>query len=404
MPRLVFLCLGLCLLIGCQPDDPAPNRTERLGVPADSGSGQPHLHVDNDGRVWLSWIEVVDSTRHALRYATFDGSSWSTPRTAAMGTDWFVNWADVPSLRTLPDGRLAAHYLASSGPNIFAYDVRITQTTADATWQPAITPHRDGTSTEHGFVSLLPWENDLLAVWLDGRQMESSGDGHGSGAMTLRSALITPSGQIEQATLLDDRVCECCPTSAVRTSSGALVAYRNRSDTEVRNISLIRFDGTTWSEPYLLHDDGWRINGCPVNGPALAADSNRVAAAWFTAPNGTPRVRIAFSDNGGQQFGAPILIDDNQPAGRVDVVLLSDGSAIVSWLGEDAGGSAIRLRHVQTDGTSGAPVSLVAASRGRGTGMPKMVRSGDQLYVAWVDATGDASQVRLAHAPVQAIR
>jgi len=397
--------LGLCLLlIGCQPERPSAPVGQQMEAPAGPGSGQPHLFAGPDERVGLSWIEPVDSSRDAFQYAAFDGSSWSEPKTVATGTDWFVNWADVPSLRPLPDGRHVAHYLESSGPGVFAYDVRLTQATPDGNWQPAVTPHRDGTPTEHGFVSLLPWQDDVLAVWLDGRQMDPDAGGHGGGPMTLRSALLTPDGQIEQATLLDDRVCECCPTSAVRTAEGALVAYRNRSANEIRNIGLIRFDGTQWSDPYLLHDDGWQINGCPVNGPALAANGARVVAAWFTAPDGSPRVQAAFSDNSGRRFGDPVVIDGNRPTGRVDVVLLDDGSALVSWIGQDEDGSALRVRHVQPDGTAGRPRTVATVSRSRATGMPRMVRAGDRVYWAWVGERGEASQVQVAHAALDALR
>jgi hypothetical protein len=234
--------------------------------------------------------------------------------------------------------------------------------------------------------------------------MDPDAGGHGGGPMTLRSALLTPDGQIEQATLLDDRVCECCPTSAVRTAEGALVAYRNRSANEIRNIGLIRFDGTQWSDPYLLHDDGWQINGCPVNGPALAANGARVVAAWFTAPDGSPRVQAAFSDNSGRRFGDPVVIDGNRPTGRVDVVLLDDGSALVSWIGQDEDGSALRVRHVQPDGIAGRPRTVATVSRSRATGMPRMVRAGDRVYWAWVGERGEASQVQVAHAALDALR
>ena len=408
MPQCVKrVGLALCLLlVGCQPTAPSTSVVEQIDAPTRAESGQPHLYADTDGRVWLSWIEAVDSTEDALRYAAFEGTSWTAPRTAATGTDWFVNWADVPSLRPLPDGRHIAHYLESSGPGVFAYDVRITQTTGDGTWQPALTPHRDGTQTEHGFVSLLPWENDVLAAWLDGREMEApapDAGGHGNGSMTLRSAMITPDGQMEQPVQIDDRVCECCPTSAVRTAEGVLVAYRNRSENEVRNIGLARFDGEQWSAPYLLHDDGWQINGCPVNGPALAARGDRVVAAWFTAPNGQPRVQVAFSNDSGRHFGAPLVVDADAPTGRVDAVLLDDGSALVSWIGSDAGDTALRVRHVQPDGTAGSPVTLATVSHSRSTGMPRMVHSDGHIYVAWVEEQSGTTHVKMAHAAVDAL-
>jgi len=397
-------CILCLLLAGCQTDSAPVSSVEPIDTPARAPSGQPHLYADPDGDVWLSWIEAGDSSGHALRYATFDGASWNAPQTAATGADWFVNWADVPSLRPLPNGRRVAHFLESSGPGVFAYDVRITQTTKLGAWQPAVTPHRDGTQTEHGFASLLPWDDNVLAVWLDGRAMEapdSDVGGHGSGSMTLRSGLITPDGQIEQPVQIDNRVCECCPTSAVRTAEGILVAYRNRSENEIRNIGLARYDGDGWSAPYVLHDDGWQIDGCPVNGPALTADSNRVVAAWFTAPNGQPRVQVAFSDDNGGQFGAPLVVDDDGPTGRVDVVLLDDGSALVSWIGAHGEDTALLVRQIHPSGTASSIASLASVSRSRGTGIPRMVRHDDQVYAAWVDHQAETPQVRMARAVVQ---
>ena len=52
---------------------------------------------------------------------------------------------------------------------------------------------------------------------------------------------------------------------------------------QVRDIQLARFDGRNWSRQGALHADGWKIAGCPVNGPQLAAARDSVGAAWFTA-------------------------------------------------------------------------------------------------------------------------
>jgi hypothetical protein len=347
--------------------------------------------------VWLSWVAPIDGDRHALRYATLRDTGWAAPTTVATGTDWFVNWADLPSVRPLPGGRVAAHYLQSNGPSALAYAVRITQTKGNGTWHPPVTPHDDGTPTEHGFVSLLPWPHDrLLAVWLDGRRM--SGDGHGGGEMTLRGAVLDSTGTVERRDRIDGRTCECCATSAVRVDDEALVAYRDRSSDEVRNIRLVRFDGTNWTEPTLLHDDGWQIEGCPVNGPALAARGDRVVAAWFTAAGGVPRVRAAFSDDGGRHFADPVVVAEGQTQGRVDVVLRDDGPAVVSWLGERDDRGAVRMRAVTPDGATTSPSTIAdLPSTARRVGFPKLVRSGEDLYAAWVgpDSTG-ASGVQMA--------
>ena len=405
LPRVLtfrgVLLASLLLAPGCSSENASSVSPIQLPVPASPESGQPHLYANDDGSIWMSWIEPVAEEQHALRYATLTDTTWTEPQTVARGADWFVNWADVPSLRPLPSGRLAAHHLRlsaryrqSDGPTPLAYDVRITQTNGAGTWQSSVTPHDDGTETEHGFVSMLPWPTDrLLAVWLDGRKM--GGQEGGEREMTLRGAVLDSTGTVERQALLDARTCECCPTTAVRTGGEALVAYRDRSEKEIRNIRLVRFDGESWSEPSLLHDDGWQIAGCPVSGPALAAQEQRVAAAWYTAPRGRPRVKVAVSDDGGRQFSEPVVVAEGTPTGRVDVVLLKDGTAVVSWLGRGDDTAALRVRAVQSSGTAGPPVTMAPlTSASRGVGMPRLVRSGTHLYAAWTSPKEEGVQMR----------
>jgi hypothetical protein len=402
-PACWLVLAALVLAGGCQPDGPPTGPVaERLKTPAAPGSGQPRLYTTPAGTVWMSWVDPVDDSTHALRYASLDGTTWSAPTTVATGTDWFVNWADLPSVRPLPGGRAAAHYLQSNGPRALAYAVRITQRTGGR-WHAPVTPHDDGTPTEHGFVSMTPWPGDrLLAVWLDGRNL--SGDGHGGGDMTLRSAVLDSTGTVRHRALVDDRTCECCATSAVRVGDEALVAYRDRSAGEVRDIRLARFDGRQWSAPTRLHADGWTIKGCPVNGPALAAEGDRVVAAWFTAAGGVPRVRAAFSADGGRRFTDPVVVAEGQTTGRVDAVLLDDGAA-VSWLGTAGDRGRVQVRAVRPDSSRSQPVPLATLpSAARSVGFPKMVRSRDHLYAAWVAPTDPASQVQVGRVPVERIR
>lgn len=403
--RLALTLLLTVSIAGCGGESDTVPSTKRISSPAEAGSGQPRLYTAPDGRLFMSWVSPIERERHALRYATRDGASWSDPRTVATGSDWFVNWADLPGVRPLPDGRLAAHFLESTGSSALAYAVRITQSAGDGRWHDVVTPHRDGTPTEHGFVSLLPWpDHRLLAVWLDGRKM--SGSGHGQGSMTLRSAVMDSTGAVERRDVLDERTCECCATTAVRVGPEALIAYRDRSQGEIRDISLVRFDGQTWSEPTRLHQDGWEIDGCPVNGPALAADGERVVAAWFTAADGRPRVKVATSQDGGATFADPVVVAQGEAKGRVDVVLLDRGAA-VSWLGERGQGGVVRLRGIRPDGSLGDPVTLASlASAGRDVGFPKLARQGEHAYAAWVGQTeeANATRVQTARVPLERIR
>lgn len=214
------LLFGVLLLVtGCSRDDQGSGgvpiselEVSELEAPVGSGSGRPHLFA-SEGRVYLSWTEPAGDTLHALRFAVLKGDTWSPARTIAEGSDWFVNWADVPSLVAGADDRLTAHYLAKNGPGPYAYDVRLTQSVdGGRRWRAPVVPHRDGTETEHGFVSLVPWTGGRTAVvWLDGRNTgEHGGHGdHGGGAMTLRFAEIDAEGARSNEAELDERVCDC---------------------------------------------------------------------------------------------------------------------------------------------------------------------------------------------------
>ncbi len=365
-------------------------QVRELPSPAGQGSGQPNLAVSPDGRVYLSWIERLGEGRFSLRFAVKEKDQWSAPRVIAEGSNWFLNWADFPSMVVLPDGSLAAHWLTKNGPGTFDYDVTISRSfDGGKTWGKPFVPHRDGVKAEHGFVSLFAAKDgNLTAVWLDGREMKpGAGDhDHGHGEMTLRYVKIKRDGTLTDEAVLDERVCECCQTSAAMTADGPVVVYRDRSDQEIRDISIVRLRDGKWSQPESVFKDGWQINGCPVNGPSVAAAGRHVAVAWYTGVNNKPRVKLAFSSDAGVSFGEPIVVDDGNPAGRVETMMLDDGSALVCWLEKLTGGGEVRILRVKPDGKFDPVMTVSATGTARSNGFPQMARVGNSLVFAWTGA------------------
>ena len=394
----------------------SPSSAERVLIiqptesPTDGDSREPELNATHDGRIILSWVEKIGDKRYALRTAMRDGKGWSEPRTVAEGENWFVNWADFPSVVALQDGSLAAHWLVKSGPGTYAYNVNISRSRdGGKTWSKPIVPHRDNTQTEHGFVSLIPLPDGRLGtIWLDGRNMKDvKHDDEGAPAsesMTLRYAAIDGDGKLSDEAQLDGRVCECCQTSATVTSEGPIAVYRDRSQTEVRDIYFVKQQNdNAWSGPAAVHADNWQINGCPVNGPSIAADGQRVAVAWFTGANDAPRVKIAFSNDAGTTFGKPIQVEDANAVGRVDALLLPDGSALVCWMAGTVESGEIKVRRVRPDGTLG-PASVIASTDiSRSSGFPRMARLGDEVHFAWTEF-GKPSRVRTAISDISAYK
>jgi len=364
-------------------------------TPAGRDSAQPQLSVSSRG-VLLSWIEKT-GTISTLRYAERTANGWSAADTAATGSDWFVNWADVPSVVRLADGTLVAHWLQKSGPGTYAYDVRLARSTDDGkNWSPSFRPHSDGTKTEHGFASTFQMPGAGLGlVWLDGRAMTGGHDEHGGGDMSLRFGAFTRDWKQTAETPLDLRVCECCPTAVAVTADGPIVAYRDRTADEVRDIYVSRLENGKWTTGAAVHQDAWRINACPVNGPSLSARGRDVAIAWFTARNDQPKSFAAFSTDAGRTFGTPIRLDDDASLGRVDAELLPDGSAVAAYIEFANQRAEVRLRRVTRDGQRSAPVTISAVAANRSSGYPRMALNRDELVFAWVDREG-GSQVKTA--------
>lgn len=334
----------------------------------------------------------------------FVANKWTEPVTITSGEDYFVNWADFPSIYYFGENNFAAHWPQKSGNGPYDYDVKVSQSfDRGHTWTPSVTAHRDGKKGEHGFVSFFTNPDGSLALaWLDGRNMTDGHDGGGYGAMNLFTTTLDLEGNLGPETLLDDRVCECCPTSAVETADGILVAYRDRSEDEIRNMSVVQITNKEWTNPKAINQDGWKIAGCPVNGPKLAANGKQVAAAWFTSPNETPQVYISFSADQGKSFGEPIRVDGGQPIGRTDLLWLND-KAIVSWMEYGEEKTHIVFRIVSKSGRMGKPFIAAEIDPGRASGYPVITKLGGHIFLAWT-SSGESGKVESKWIPISNLK
>ncbi len=396
---VIFLLIQTSL--SCNQDLPNPtNRTNTEAIssnslvkeiksPAKINSSSPELTKSFDSKILINWLEKIDDKEHALYFATLENNSWSQANLVAKSNNWFVNWADFPSVIKLPDNSLAAHWLTKSSDSTYAYDINIARSFDDGkTWSNPILPHTDGTKTEHGFVSLFAWENDKLgAIWLDGRKTkaESHEEENLANEMTLRFAAIDKTGKLSEETSLDERVCDCCPTSVAITSQGAIAVYRDRSKEEFRDISLVRYQNGKWTEPKILYPDNWQINGCPVNGPVVVAKEKQVAVAWFSGVDSKSKVKLIFSNTAGETFNAPITIAEGDVIGRVDLVMLTDDSVLVTWLAGTEEKGSLNIIRTWPDGKQSKVLEIAQTSISRKSGIPKLVYINDQAIIAWTD-------------------
>jgi hypothetical protein len=354
--------------------------------PGGAGSGQPRLAADVDGTPILSWLEPA-SDGVALRYARFTAGAFGPPQRVTSGRDLFVNWADMPSVQPIATDVWAAHWLKLADGSAGAYHVA-TAVSADGgrTWSVPVQLNDDAAMAEHGFVELFAWNDAIGAFWLDGRQLAewSFDEPDKLLGTSLRLARLDRSGAVVEREIVDELVCDCCQPDMVMTVSGPVVAYRDRTPEEIRDIAVRRHADGGWSEAVVVAADGWHIEGCPVNGPAIAAAGDTIAVAWFTAAGNTPRVRLARSSDGARSFAPAVDLDGAGSFGQVGLLLERDGTAIVTWWRRAAsGGLDLAARTVGVDGALGELRVLAHSTEVQPVDVPQLIATGNDALVAW---------------------
>ncbi|NCU02783.1 MAG: exo-alpha-sialidase [Chitinophagaceae bacterium] len=364
MQKLCIVLLLAAALASCAEQKKETSAAPLLlKSPAGDSCAEPYLFTDAKGIAHLSWVEKKGKTS-TLFFSSLQNEQWSTPVAVSSGNNWFVNWADYPS------------------------------TDNGKTWSNATILHDDGKKAEHGFVSIIPYNDQFMVSWLDGRKtaMEGEHSGHEGhhGEMTLRAALLDKKGIKTKEWELDGRICDCCQTTIAVTTNGPVVVYRDRSDEEIRDMSIVRIVNGEWTQPKTIFADEWKIAGCPVNGPRADAIGNNLAIAWFSMKDKNAEVKVIFSADGGANFQQPVKIDEGKAIGRVDLVMLDERTAVVSWME----GATIKAVKVHADGKKDQPVVIAESSDTRSSGFPQMTKAGNKLIFAWTDSK--AKSIKLA--------
>lgn len=377
-----------CLLAACSGEH------DHAGVepPASQGARSFALASGVGTVVELTWIEGPAEGPFELRSAGWNGveRTWGAAETLARGTNWFVNFADVPRSSRLETGERLTVWLERGAASLHA-------STASFLLQSPVPPKERTHSGLVGqeFVALSPDKNGWMAVWLEG----DAGAHDGSGVTRLMAATISHGLVRGEAFELDPRVCDCCATALARTDDGALVvAYRDRDGNEERDISVVRVEASGVSKPLEVADDGWRIAGCPVNGPALAARGGELGLAWFTlGSDARARVQVARSLDGARSFETPLTLSTRETDGLVACTFDESGTLWVSWLERTAARDKAEwmLQGLRAGMPLGEPRALAPSVPGRAAGFAQLAAVPGGLLFVWQESAGPGGPTTL---------
>jgi len=386
-----IIALSLFSLFSCTSND---IKIEEISFLYDNSNAQPSL-VASNGSLSLTWISSDEDMNVSLNFRQFIDKKWTNPQTLAVGSNWFVNWADFPT-HAISGDQVLTSYLKKSASGTYTYDVFLNlQKLSGEKIKEDFILNTDGFKAEHGFVSIVANENEGFYIsWLDGRNTVEKDINGNHKPMTIRFAEITNAGDIINETELDSSVCDCCQTSITNSDQGPIVVYRDRSQEEVRDIYVTRNINDKWENPIPVHNDGWVIYGCPVNGPKVVSNSKNLAVSWFTVLDGKPTVNLSFSESYGSTFDSPIKINDLNAIGRVDTAFLNEKEVIVSYMEGDDIGTYLRIKKVSIDGEVSDPITISKIDSGRGTGVPQLEILNDEIFIVWTVFDNENNQLK----------
>ncbi|MEX2574436.1 MAG: hypothetical protein WD317_09070 [Balneolaceae bacterium] len=396
---LSVIVIALFLFISCNDERQRPHEDYVFGNPAGNGSRFPSLSAEEDGSFYMSWLTRIEEEIFALEYASFSDGSWQNPQTVHVGNDFFVSWADFPSVATFAGDPVAFQWARKPETDSRDYSVQISFPGEELRHWNHVPLPASGTASEQGFVTMLPLGRDrVLVTWMEGNQLHNSDtdsdtDTGAEEETALHSAVIHADASIEHERVIDRAACNCGPADLVPVEGGAIAVYRGPAADGSRDISLGRFDAETgsWSEPETVFSgkgQGQAV-GSPVHRPEAAAHGDNLAIAWHTEGEEDEGglIRIVFSEDGGLSFSEPVVVSGGDADGRFDVTGAPDGSFYISWMERTRSFARIFLQKAEQSALTGDPVYIGSTDIGRNSGYPRLAALDDGIMVAWTQTT-----------------
>ena len=411
MNRLVITAfITILLLTGCKHLSTRGAETGKAGPPQPfqiSANGvdaaEPSTASAPDGSFYVAWVNH-DAKQADVMIARFNGegvqqgSAVRVNRQQGVATAWR---GDQPSVAVGPDG--AVYVLWT--PRVEAGDKHGTDVYLSVSndggqsFVSEVKVNDDKVPNAHGMHSLAVAKNGrIYAVWLDERNVHApkpSTKAEGHHMESNRDVYLSYSTDGGRTFSANRKVaaeaCPCCKTALAVAADGTLYAgWRQVLPGSFRHIAVAASNdaGTSFSQPVIVSDDHWVLQGCPVSGPSLSVDraSGNLKVVWYAAGEGNaPGVYFAESSDKGHSFSARQLLSEETVKGTP---ALTANFAI--WQGTDRAETKVRQL-----GNAGSALSVAANAE-----LPAATYANDKLFIAYITTQQQKRSIWLVRAGV----
>jgi hypothetical protein len=245
--------------------------------------------LDATGKLWVASKESsVDGDFVVVRGSSDDGKTWSAPRRVNRLPEAIAaQGEDGPKLSFGPKGQMYVSWTRPTGKN-YSGDIRFSASTdGGAVWSAAVNVHRDEQVITHRFGSMIVDRSGrIFIIWIDKRDAVAATAANGAkyegGA--LYYAVSDDGGAHWRGDFkIADHSCECCRIALTQDAEGAPLAFwRHVYPSGERDHALVKLTADGKVGPIQRATfDGWKIEACPHQGPALAVADQTTHAVWF---------------------------------------------------------------------------------------------------------------------------
>jgi hypothetical protein len=138
--------------------------------------------------------------------------------------------------------------------------------------------------------------------------------------------VITKSGVFQPEKVIDPVVCDCCNINFLIDANGALNVYYRDNNDDIRDIAKMTStdNGATFSEPKIVHNDGWKIAGCPHSGAVSSTHGKNNLVAWYSGSETESGFRLVT------QEGKKLFVLDDKSV-KNPCLMSSQNQSIMLW-------------------------------------------------------------------------